>query len=204
LSDEQIVAGLLNVEACNEQFRQPNPNGRFPSCRPKVGPTAYYQRIGDWGEIDQTSPEFTEIKDADTHWIEKLKVAINNEMMMAFGIPAKPIGLLTNVTEAPATLTSDHLHKMVVQYMSTPPSPPIRLEYLPPELRQKRTHRKSRINKKWFKRYGLVAVYLIKDDEILYLPGAGLAWTHNPALVAQFEADWGKEWKSQKNVDSRF
>jgi hypothetical protein len=35
-----IVAGIMAVEAQNDQFRQPNPNGRYPLCKPIVGDSA--------------------------------------------------------------------------------------------------------------------------------------------------------------------
>lgn len=36
----EMAAGLLRVEAFNDQFRRPNPNGRYPVCKPIVGDAA--------------------------------------------------------------------------------------------------------------------------------------------------------------------
>lgn len=33
-NDDQIIQGILNVERCN--LRAPNPNGRYPKCKPQV------------------------------------------------------------------------------------------------------------------------------------------------------------------------
>ena len=33
-----IVDGMRRVEEYNDQFRQPNPAGRYPSCLPGIGP----------------------------------------------------------------------------------------------------------------------------------------------------------------------
>lgn len=33
-----IIEGLLRVEAYNDQFRQPNVNGRYPICKSNLGP----------------------------------------------------------------------------------------------------------------------------------------------------------------------
>jgi hypothetical protein len=32
-----LVKGLMNVEAWNDQFRQPNPKGKYPICEPSLG-----------------------------------------------------------------------------------------------------------------------------------------------------------------------
>lgn len=32
-----LMEMLLNVEAYNDQFRQPNPNGSYPICKPSLG-----------------------------------------------------------------------------------------------------------------------------------------------------------------------
>ena len=34
---KEILEGLIRVEGWNDQFRQPNPNGRYPICKPIVG-----------------------------------------------------------------------------------------------------------------------------------------------------------------------
>lgn len=35
--EREIIEGMMRVEAFNDQFRQPNPKGRYPICKPKVG-----------------------------------------------------------------------------------------------------------------------------------------------------------------------
>lgn len=34
MSDLEIIEGMLRVEAYNDQYRKPNPKGRYPICRP--------------------------------------------------------------------------------------------------------------------------------------------------------------------------
>lgn len=42
---------------------------------------------------------------------------------------------------------------------------------LPPVKKQRRTHKKKRINKKWAKRYGYIHYSTIKDGETLMMDG---------------------------------
>jgi hypothetical protein len=42
------IEGMIRVEEYNDQFRQPNPNGRYPSCKPRLYDVEYCERCGSW------------------------------------------------------------------------------------------------------------------------------------------------------------
>jgi hypothetical protein len=44
----EILAGILRVEKFNDQFRQSNPNGRYPTCKPRLRDIDYCERCGNW------------------------------------------------------------------------------------------------------------------------------------------------------------
>jgi hypothetical protein len=45
-SETLIWEGIRRVEEYNEQFRQPNPKGSYPLCKPMVGNSSYCERCG--------------------------------------------------------------------------------------------------------------------------------------------------------------
>jgi hypothetical protein len=45
---EETIEGLMRVEEYNDQFRQPNPKGRYPLCKPKLFDIEHCERCGGW------------------------------------------------------------------------------------------------------------------------------------------------------------
>lgn len=52
---DEIVEGILRVEKWNEQFRKPNPNGKYPSCKSVVG-SSTCERCGDYAGYNRPCP----------------------------------------------------------------------------------------------------------------------------------------------------
>jgi hypothetical protein len=42
------IEGMARVEEFNDQYRQPNPNGKYPLCKPKLFNIDYCERCGGW------------------------------------------------------------------------------------------------------------------------------------------------------------
>lgn len=42
------IEGMARVEQSNDQFRQPNPKGRYPACKPRLWDIEYCERCGSW------------------------------------------------------------------------------------------------------------------------------------------------------------
>ena len=43
-----IIEGMARVEEFNDQFRQPNPRGKYPLCKPRLFDAEYCERCGGW------------------------------------------------------------------------------------------------------------------------------------------------------------
>lgn len=54
----EIVDAILRVEKWNDQFRQPNPNGKYPLCKPIVGGGLPHrcERCGEIAIYDRPCP----------------------------------------------------------------------------------------------------------------------------------------------------
>lgn len=48
MSAREIIEGMRRVEEYNDQFRQPNPNGANPICKPKLFNIEVCERCGNW------------------------------------------------------------------------------------------------------------------------------------------------------------
>jgi hypothetical protein len=60
--EEEIINGILRVERFNDQFRQSNPNGKYPICKPKLYDVEYCVRCDSWikgvtGHCPSATPE---------------------------------------------------------------------------------------------------------------------------------------------------
>lgn len=42
------IEGMARVEEFNDQFRQPNPKGKYPICKPKLFDVGHCERCGSW------------------------------------------------------------------------------------------------------------------------------------------------------------
>ena len=54
---DKLTEAVLRVEKWNDQFRQANPNGKYPLCHPIVGdPSSRCERCGGYAGYDRPCP----------------------------------------------------------------------------------------------------------------------------------------------------
>ena len=57
---QEIIKGMVRVEEYNAQFKQPNPNGRFPLCKPRLGKIVPFDVNGNYVQPISSEPMICE------------------------------------------------------------------------------------------------------------------------------------------------